>query len=475
MAVNAPRQQTVVAPFRDPGAVLLLSCYELGREPLNLAFPAAYLQRAGYKPRSVDMAIDPLGDDAIRDARLVAISVPMHTALRLGIEVAQRVRRVNPGARICFYGLYAWMNAEYILEEFGDYVIGGEFEQPLLELVQDLESGGDGDVDGVSTSGRRREPSLVRIEFPAPDRSELPGAGKYAWLIDGDRQVPAGYTEATRGCHHLCKHCPVVPLYNGRFFAVPRSVVIDDIQSQVKRGAEHISFGDPDALNGPTHLLRIMRAIHDEYPSVTFDITTRVEHILENREIFPELGDLGCIFIISAVESLSDLVLERIDKGHRKEDVVEALAICDDAGIALRPSLLPFTPWTTMDDYIKLLTFIEEHEMIEHVDPVHLSIRLLVPPGSSLLDEEETREWIGPLDRAALTYRWTHEDPRVDALQQRVASIAESAEQDGWDPYDTFAAIRMATYQIAGLPAPDIPVKRGSRKPPPRLTESWFC
>lgn len=474
MVHTAPRA-TTTTDYRAPGAILLVSCYELGRQPLNLAFPVAYLREAGYAPVAVDTAVDRLSDAAIRDARLVAISVPMHTALRLGIQVAEQVKLLNPDAQLCFYGLYAWLNADYLLREVADYVIGGEFEAPLLRLIQHLERGESGPVEGVSDRSTRAEPSLERISFITPDRSMLPGGQEYAWLVDGDRNVPGGYTEATRGCHHTCHHCPVVPIYNGRFFAVPRSIVIEDIRRQVRDGAGHITFGDPDALNGPTHLLRILRAVHEEFPEVTFDITTRIEHIIQHREIMPELRELGVIFIISAVESVSDLVLEKIDKGHTKADIVTALDICDAAGIALRPSLLPFTPWTTLDDYLELIDFIEARELIENVDPVHLSIRLLVPPGSALLEQPDTAEWLGPLDEESFTYTWTHADPRIDQLQREVAAIAEAANEQGLDPYETFEAIRAAAYRAAGKTPPQGAVRRRSRKAPPRLTESWFC
>lgn len=464
-----------IQTMRSPGRVLLVSCYELGHQPLNLAFPLAILKDAGFEAVAVDTAIDQLSDDVIEQARFVAISVPMHTALRLGTQIAERVRRINPEAEVCFYGLYAWLNAGYLLREFADYVIGGEFEAPLLRLIEARERGDQGSIDGVSDRERRADPSLERISFPEPARETLPQVGQYAWLIWNGEQVPAGYTEATRGCHHTCKHCPVVPIYKGRFFAIPRKIVIDDIRRQIREGARHFSFGDPDALNGPTHLLRIMRAIHEERPEITFDITTRIEHILENREIFPELAENGCIFIISAVEILSDRVLKKIDKGHTKADVAEALRICEQAGIAMRPSLLPFTPWTTIEDYLELIDFIDEQRIVDCVEPVHLSIRLLVPPGSSLLDEPDVDEWAGELDEAGYTYTWTHPDPRMDALQAQVAKVAETANSEQWDAYETYNAIRMLAYQAAGRVPPSNAARRGSRAIPPRLTESWFC
>jgi radical SAM superfamily enzyme YgiQ (UPF0313 family) len=459
-----------------PGAILLVSCYELGHQPLNLAFPLAFLQQAGYSPVAVDTAVEPLGDEAIRDARVVGISVPMHTALRLGTQIAARVRLVNPAARICFYGLYAWLNADYLLREYGDFVIGGESERPLRALVAALETGIDGPIEGVSDASNRVAPSIVRTEFPRPDRGSLPAMNHYAHLIIGDRAVPAGYTEATRGCHHTCLHCPVVPVYKGRFFAIPRNVVLEDIRQQVQAGAGHITFGDPDFLNGPTHSLRICRALHEEFPEVTFDITTRIEHILQHREMIPEFAELGCVFAVSAVESVSELVLEKIVKGHTKQDVSEALKVLDAAGIAMRPSLLPFTPWTSIEGYLELLEFVEEHDLVENIDPVHFSIRLLVPPGSALLDQPDSQEWLGPLDEAAFTHTWRHPDPRVDQLQQDIAALVEDATLAEADPLDTFEKIKELAYSAAGKQPPEVVRRRdGVRRRPPHLSESWFC
>lgn len=462
--------------LRPSGSILLVSCYELGHQPLNLAFPMAYLQQAGYAPVAVDTSVDDLEESTIRAARFVAISVPMHTALRIGTQVAERVRGLNPDAKVCFFGLYAWLNANYLLREHGDFVIGGEYERPLRELVRVIESGDATLPEGVGTRDHETKPSIIRTDFPMPDRQALPAMDRYAHLMIDGRAVPAGYTEATRGCHHTCLHCPVVPIYRGRFFAIPRDVVLEDIRRQVRQGAGHITFGDPDFLNGPTHSLRICRALHEEFPHVTFDITTRVEHIIQHREMMPEFGELGCVFAVSAVESVSETILEKIDKGHTRDDVVEALTILESAGIAMRPSLLPFTPWTTIEDYLELLSFIEAHDLVENVDPVHLSIRLLVPPNSALLDDPQSAEWLGTLDEAAYTYTWDNPDPRVDQLQRQIGALVEEAAREERDPWDTFDRIKQLAWGVLGESPPDsISPADGVRRRPPRLTESWFC
>jgi radical SAM superfamily enzyme YgiQ (UPF0313 family) len=433
----------------------------------------AFLERAGFVPDALDIAVESFAVDKIARARFVGISVPMHTALRLGVRVAERVREINPAAAICFYGLYAALNADYLLKHGADFCIGGECEAPLVALVEALEQGQPGDVEGVIQRGAAARPFLRRLPFPLPVRTALPPLERYARLEHrGERRV-VGYVEASRGCLHLCTHCPIPPVYGGRFFVVPQEVVLEDIRRQVRTGATHITFGDPDFLNGPGHSLKVVRALHAEFPALTFDFTAKVEHILERRELFPELGASGCLFMISAVESLSDRVLTVLEKHHTRADVVAALEIVRAAGIAFRPTWVAFTPWTTLDDYREVLDFVDEHGLVDHVDPVQYSIRLLVPPGSYLLDRPAMKPHLGPLDQASFSYRWTHPDSRMDRLHKEVSALVEKDAEAGEDPAITFYRIRALS---AGRRPEDgrSPLPR-DRIRAPRLSEPWFC
>jgi radical SAM superfamily enzyme YgiQ (UPF0313 family) len=471
--------------MRSSGDILLISCYELGHQPLHLASPLAYLARAGYAPVGVDNAIVAPDDTALARARFIGISVPMHTALRLGTLVAARARAVNPDAHICFYGLYATLNADYLLCTHADSVISGEYEQALLDLIAHLEhSGGrhpSGPIPGVWTRAETAAPALRRLPFAQPQRDTLPPLTRYAQLERNGQRVLAGYVEASRGCLHTCLHCPITPIYWGRFFVVPREVVLADIRAQVHMGARHITFGDPDFLNGPGHSLKIVRAMHTEFPDMTFDATTKIEHILEHAPLFPELRELGCAFIVSAVESLSDTVLQRLAKGHTRADVIAALRILDDAGIPMRPSLVAFTPWTTLEDYLDTLDFVATHDLIDHIDSVQYTIRLLVPPGSALLDPPDDQGtangWWGPLDAENFTYRWDHPDPRMDDLHHRVTVLVETAQREGQDGRTIFTAIRTLAYRLAGREPAPLPVADATlpRRALPHLTEAWFC
>jgi radical SAM superfamily enzyme YgiQ (UPF0313 family) len=467
--------------LRAPGAILLLSCYELGHQPLSLASPLAVLRRAGYDPAAVDTSVAELPDVAVRAARLVCISVYMHTALRLGARVAERVRALNPTAHICFYGLYATLNADYLLRRHADAVIGGEYEAALLSLAQALEAGQTPlTVPGVRTREHAAAPVLARQPFAPPARDLLPPLTWYAQLVRGGEAVPAGYVEASRGCLHTCAHCPITPVYGGRFFIVPRGVVLEDVRRQVAAGARHVTFGDPDFLNGPGHSMAILRALHAELPDVTFDVTIKIEHILERRSLFSELAALGCAFVVSAVESLDAEVLRHLKKGHTRADVEEALGILDAAAIPLRPTFVAFTPWTTPRAYLDVLDFIAEHDLFDHIDPVQYSIRLLVPPGSALLTDPSAADWLGPLDEAAFTYRWAHPDPRMDALQLEVAAQVERSARERRPAGDTFAAVRALACELFGIPAGAGGSSthsgiRTARRPIPHLSEAWFC
>jgi radical SAM superfamily enzyme YgiQ (UPF0313 family) len=477
-----------MSDVRQPGDILLVACYELGHQPLAVAWPAAFLERAGYHPATVDVSVERLEPARLARARLVAISVPMHTALRLGVGVAARVRAVNPGAHVCFFGLYAVLNARYLLDGVADTVLGGECEEDLVALAAALERGrppapggepvSAGGQCGPQVSGPDRPTGavLARLGFPVPRRVGLPGLDRYAHLEHAGRRVPAGYVEASRGCKHRCTHCPIPPVYDGRFFVVPPEVVLADVRQQVAAGARHITFGDPDFLNGPGHALRVVRAVHAEFPDLTFDFTAKVSHLVRHRALLPELARLGCLFVVSAVESLNDTVLAHLAKGHTRRDVPVALEAVRSAGIALRPTWVPFTPWAGLDDYREMLDFVEAEGLVDHVDPVQYSLRLLVPPGSLLARSPAMQPYLGPLVGRDFSYAWAHPDPRMDRLQAEVAALVAEAAARGEDAATTFYRVRARAEAAAGAAPSTPPAPPAAARPrPPRLTESWFC
>ncbi len=451
--------------------VVLISTYELGRQPFGLASPAAWLRQAGAEVACLDLSRESFREDLIHAAQLVAFYVPMHTATRLAVQLIGPIREINPQAHICFYGLYAPVNETYLRKLGAGTILGGEFEQGLVDLAARLRAGGNGEQQGSAIS-------LERQKFLVPDRAGMVPLEKYARLVlPGGETRTVGYTEASRGCKHLCRHCPIVPVYNGAFRIVDRSVVLEDIRRQVAAGAQHITFGDPDFFNGPAHALAIVEELHREFPHLTYDVTIKVEHLLQQARQLPVLRETGCLFVTSAIESVDDAVLEKLDKHHTRADFLRVIQILREAGLVLQPTFVPFSPWTTIESYCDLLQVILENGLIESVAPIQLAIRLLIPAGSRLLDLGEIREMLGEWDGESLVYVWRNVDSRVDDLWEKVQKLVHSGEKLKQSRDRIFEKIWEEAHRAAGSSvvaehAQPILVARAAI---PYLNEPWYC
>jgi radical SAM superfamily enzyme YgiQ (UPF0313 family) len=457
--------------------VVLISTYELGHQPFGLASPAAWLRARGASVTCLDLSRESLQEDAIRRADFVGFYVPMHTATRLAARLIEPVRRLNPRAHLCVYGLYAPVNESYLRSLGVQTILGGEFEEGLAEAVARLAvSETRNPAPNVTNQSAI---SLRRLDFVVPDRTGLPALKNYAHVVlpEGGYRV-AGYTEASRGCKHLCRHCPIVPVYNGVFRIVPRDVVLADIRQQIAAGAEHITFGDPDFFNGPAHALAIVEALHREFPGVSYDVTIKIEHLMRHAVRLPRLRDTGCLFVTTAVESVDDAVLERLEKGHTRADFLTVAQHFRELGMALQPTFVPFTPWTTLESYRDLLAVIARLGLVENVTPIQLGIRLLIPAGSRLLELDEIRGSISEFDAAGLLYPWKHADPRLDALAAQVQELAGAGDKLKSTRPQTFAQIWRAAAVAAGAgaadPAWELPPFAASA-PIPHVSEPWYC
>jgi radical SAM superfamily enzyme YgiQ (UPF0313 family) len=456
--------------------VLLISTYELGRQPFGLASPAAWLREAGANVDCLDLAVEPLAEAIVAAADIVAFHVPMHTATRIAATFVERVTRVNPDAHICFYGLYAPVNEVFLRDIGADSILGGEFEAGLVALYKRVSAASAG------SSADQSEPtvSLDRQRFRIPERDRLPDLRRYAHVKMGDGSSRVvGYTEASRGCKNLCRHCPIVPVYGGRFFVVQPDIVLEDIARQVAAGAEHITFGDPDFFNGPTHAIRIVEAIHERFPDVTYDVTIKVEHLLKHAAHLPTLRESGCVFVTSAVEAVDDRILEIFDKRHTRQEFIRVVELFRDIDLNLNPTFVAFNPWISLDGYRDLLAVIHAYDLAGNVSPIQYAIRLLIPAGSRLLELPVVQELVGDFDPAALAYPWAHSDPRVDRLQEEILSLVSGVQNGTEDRYAVFEKVWALTESAIGIPASErrllARANAAAREPVPHLSEPWYC
>ncbi len=453
-----------------PGAmkVSLISPYEIGRQPFALAEPAAWLSREGFEVVCMDLSIDSLNLGRIEGSGVIALHLAMHAGARLAASALPAIAARFPDAVICVFGLYAPVNADYFRSLGVGHVFGGESEPDIVQLCRRVrdQCGASGSDEAVVR--------LDKIEFVMPKRDGLPALDQYSRLVLADGSMKTvGFVEASRGCKHVCRHCPVVPVYGGTFRIVRQPVVMADIEQQIDSGAEHISFGDPDFLNGPSHARRIVDQLHSAYPDMTWDATVKIEHLLKHSDIVAQFAEKGCLFMTSAVESTEDMVLDRLEKGHSAADFEHALAMMRRVGIFLAPTFVPFTPWTTLQGYCGLLRKVAELDLVHAVAPVQLSIRLLLPLGSRLLESDDCDLWLGPFDPELLGYGWSHPDPQVDALQDRVQRWVMESEEREVPRMDVFAGIWEMAHAAAAMTAGEIPDQRQTHVP--HMTEPWYC
>ena len=432
--------------------VLLVSTYELGRQPVHLASPAAALRREGHEVRTVDISVDDIGDEDVDWPERLAISVPMHTATRLADSLVDAVHSRRRDLPIALYGLYAGVGSARVDARFE-----GEYEPGLIEWAS-----------GIGSTSHRH---LGRSDLAVPDRSGLPALDRYARLEHDGTTVLAGAVETSHGCRHRCRHCPIPAVYDGRIRVVARDDVLFDIENLVTAGAGHISFGDADFLNAPAHSLAILEKAHAAHPEVTFDATIKVEHILRHGDIWPRLSELNLLFVVSAFESVDESTLEILDKGHSVTDMTEAVALTRQAGVHIRPTWLPFFPWTTPADVADVFQFIDDHDLAGATDPVQMSIKLLMPRGSLLESHEAMTPHLSGYDTAALTWRWDFADPEAELLYKELEAIAANASDCGQEAVATLNEMRVVVSRASGR---DLSPLEGV-VPAPRLTESWFC
>ena len=172
------------------------------------------------------------------------------------------------------------------------------------------------------------------------------------------------------------------------------------------------------------------------------------------------------------MESVDDAILERLDKGHTLADVERVVELCRDVGVALNPTLIPFTPWTTCEGYRRLLSAIDRLQLVDHIAPIQLAMRLLVPNGSRLLELADLTPHLRAFDETLLAYPWRHPDPEVDQLATAVGELVGrrlTAERR-----DLFAAIWALAHEGANdVRALSEPLP--TRAEVPFLNEPWYC
>ncbi len=402
---------------------LVVSAYEAELQPLAAASLAASLAHAGFEVSAWDAHIFP---DARPEGEfdLVMLCVPLFEGLERGLTLAGTYAPTRAVVLAC--GQYA----KLFPNDFARVCDGVVMEEPE-QLVDDLARVFAGSVELAAVPGIKTATSYVGrprsrdTQWFRPRRELLPSIWEYAG--HDSKWGLLGNIEATRGCHHRCAYCSVYAATGVRVTPLAQDVVVEDACQVSDQGATHMAFVDAEFFSIRRHSGEILKRIAAEVGPVTFEFTTRFDHILEFTDEIEELTKHGLKSITSALEFPSDTVLTALDKGIDTALTKRAIKVAHDLGIELAPTFIPFTPWVTYDELLRFDDFLEETGLTERITPTGRQTRLYLYKGSPLLGSPHMAG-VDLIDQGYL-YDWRHSDPRVDELWAELREQADSAGQ----------------------------------------------
>lgn len=406
--------------------VLVAGTFEGGFQPMSLAQAASSIQSEGFEVEALDTYVEGVNEEKLADADFIAISMQLFQSVEPGIELARIAKQNNPSVTVCCFGQYGTLSHEHpTFQETMDYIVRGDWETPLAKLANAVAEGEEPPEGyGISNEDREEMPYTGKSEeYVVPDRSLLPDLTKYSYpectRMAGEERVVAN-VEASRGCRYSCTYCSVFAAYKTRNENIPVETVMEDIHNLVEAGAEHICFVDAEFLNDPEHADELTKTLHEEYPDLTFDMTTRIDHFEPHKDLLERINDRGLSFITTALEFPDDETLEAVNKRMDMDQVYEGIDIADEIGIPLNPTFITFNPWENIDDMDRLTNFLDETDLDENVSQLQLETRLYIYKGSPLLNLPSVKDL--ELDESEFAYEWKHPDSKVDQLFEETVS-----------------------------------------------------
>ena len=426
--------------------ILLLSFYDLGKQPKIISELYKKLDNGSNQIDIVDYSIEEK-NLTLDNYDVLGIYASMHTASVLAEQYLRDRKLPN---KLFVFGLYA----NVFSEMFSNFQSIHSFDSDELESLLEVQL----------------NPNYS-FKHSVPDRTILPSITDYSHIVDGSNNLIAGSVETTYGCKHECTHCPVPIEFKGMFKTFGTEKIITDVTNQVEEGAKHISFNDPDFFNGPKHALKILQLLKEKHPSITYDSTIKVEHILKYPDYFKELKNLNMLFVISAFETTNDHVLNILQKNHSFNDLKKAVELSLENNIDIRPTWMPFSPWTEQNDLISIIKLIENYKLRETVDPIQLTNKLLVPKNSLILKRPEMKEYLLDYDPASFSYAWKYKFPNIDNIQNELFTyVLQHESENEYTQYLGLVDILESHTNETLLNS-----EKYSQRIVPKLSETWFC
>jgi radical SAM superfamily enzyme YgiQ (UPF0313 family) len=378
--------------------------------PFFLAYATAVLEKNGYTPCLVDAAAERIPapvfmhklEMAAPDVIVLETSTP---SFPRDLEIVREIRvLLGSDPRIVLCGPHQLMMGEDFLEEHDeiDFVMRGEYEMTLLDLVKTIESGNE--LDTVNGLNYRDSSGVVHVNpdrpltkdldsLPWPSRHQLPMMEYYDEAAGVPQ--PSGQMWASRGCPYTCIFCVWPQLvYGGSNYRVRRSEdVAAEMEWLVKVYGYRSIYFDDDTFNiGKDRMLKLCQTIQARKLNVPWAIMARADTM--DREILEAMATAGLYSVKYGVESAVQEIVDGCGKNLDLSRLEEIVGITRDLGIQYHLTFTFGLPGETFETARKTI------DLALKLDPHTVQFSICTPmPGSkyfNMLEEKgflESKDW----------------------------------------------------------------------------------
>lgn len=366
--------------------------------PMGSLYLGAYLEREGYQVDIRDFSSSAEAPDYSR-YDLVGISTDTTRHIR-AMKIARRAKEA--GCTVVMGGPHpCYIDEEILSTPWVDFIVHGEGEVTLLELVRTLEGGEDGEGgekqwEGIKGLSFRQDGEVVRTparpviqdldSLPLPAR-HLVDIALYQRTKFGERSITPVFT--SRGCPFNCHFCSSSSFFGTKWRARSPEGIVDELEELTKRyGFGAAAFVDDNFTLFPQRVVAISEEILRRGLDIWWWNLSRAETIVQNEEMLKVMRRAGAKTIYIGVESANPLTLSDLGKKMSLDTVVKAVELLKKHGFEIFASYIFGHPRETARDIHKTIRF------AKRLDTNVAQFSILTPyPGTALYEELKDRIW----------------------------------------------------------------------------------
>jgi radical SAM superfamily enzyme YgiQ (UPF0313 family) len=377
---------------------------EFPSPPLGITYVAAAFEAAGCEVRIFDYIVSHYSREKLSaqlaDFQPDAVGAGCVTMNFYDAQyIIRDVKSCNPEIVTMMGGPHVSFTVEETLRNYPeiDLIFIGEADDTIIEFAPLMKQ-------------KNKWRNIRGIAFRQDD--EIVNNGKRDFIMDVDRiPMPArhllpisryrafGYPVSMitgRGCPHSCIFCLGRKMVGSKVRRRNPQLVLDEIEQIISLGFDRINIADDLFASDTQRVKEICNGIKERNLKFTWSAFARVDTV--NQEMFDAMAAAGCDSISFGAESGNPEMLKRIKKGIKREQVVQAVKMCQQAGMLAHASFMVGLPGETEETLNQTAAFAESLKIL-------FGYHYLAPfPGTTLCEK------VGDYDLEILTKDWAKYD-----------------------------------------------------------------